>query len=60
VVRALLTEKGYELYKAFLPRYKDIVTNINKGLTPLERKDLQRLLKKLAISAQRVQKARQE
>jgi len=53
-----LTEKGDELYQAFLPRYKDIVTNINKGLTAQERKDLQRLLKKLSVSVQRVQKAR--
>jgi DNA-binding MarR family transcriptional regulator len=60
VIRALLTEKGYELYKTFLPRYKDIVTTINKGLTPQERKDLQRLLKKLSASVQQVQKARRE
>jgi DNA-binding MarR family transcriptional regulator len=52
VVRALLTEKGDELYEAFLPRYKEIVTEINKGLSPQERKDLQRLLKKLAHSVQ--------
>lgn len=58
VVRALLTEKGHVLYKAFLPRYTEIVADINKGLTPQERKDLQRLLKKLARSVQRVQKAR--
>jgi DNA-binding MarR family transcriptional regulator len=58
VVRALLTEKGYVLYKAFLPRYKDIVADINKGLTVQERKDLQRLLKKLAQSVLLTQKAR--
>jgi len=58
VIRALLTEKGYELYRAFLPRYKDIVTDINKGLIPQERKELQRLLKKLGRSVQLIQKAR--
>jgi DNA-binding MarR family transcriptional regulator len=60
VVKALLTEKGYEHYKTFLPRYKDIVANINKGLAPQERKELQRLLKKLAVSVQQSQKARRE
>jgi len=48
VVRALLTEKGFEIYKSFLPRYKDIMRRINSRLTVTERKQLQRLLKKLA------------
>jgi DNA-binding MarR family transcriptional regulator len=48
VVKALLTEKGFELYKSFYPRYKKIMQRINSGLTEEERKQLQRLLKKLA------------
>ena len=48
VVRALLTEKGFEIYKSFLPRYKEIMNKINSGLTFQERRQLQRLLKKLA------------
>jgi MarR family 2-MHQ and catechol resistance regulon transcriptional repressor len=48
VIRAVLTEKGFELYKSFLPRYKDIMHRINSGLTEEERKQLQHLLKKLA------------
>jgi len=48
VVRALLTEKGFELYKSFLPRYKETMNRINSGLTFQERRQLQRLLKKLA------------
>jgi DNA-binding MarR family transcriptional regulator len=48
VIRAVLTEKGFELYKSFLPKYKDIMHRINSGLTEEERKQLQRLLKKLA------------
>jgi MarR family 2-MHQ and catechol resistance regulon transcriptional repressor len=48
IVKALLTEKGFELYKSFLPRYKEIMNRINSGLTFQERKQLQRLLKKLA------------
>ena len=52
VVRALLTEKGYEIYNAILPRYADIVNSINRGLTAQEKKELQRLLKKLGRSVQ--------
>lgn len=52
VVRALLTEKGFNLYKSFLPRYKEVMQRINAGLTAPERKQLQRLLKKLAHSVQ--------
>ncbi len=48
VVKALLTEKGFELYKSFYPRYKKIMQRINSGLKEEERKQLQRLLKKLA------------
>ncbi len=48
VVRALLTDKGFELYKSFLPRYRDVIHRINSVLTVEERKQLQRLLKKLA------------
>jgi len=48
VVKALLTEKGFELYKSFLPKYKEIMNRINSGLTFQERRQLQRLLKKLA------------
>jgi len=48
VVRALLTDKGFELYKSFLPRYRDVIYRINSVLTVDERKQLQRLLKKLA------------
>lgn len=48
VVRALLTEKGFELYKSLLPRYKEIINRINSALTFPERKQLQQLLKKLA------------
>ena len=48
VVKALLTEKGFEIYKAFYPRYKEIMHRINSALTVEERKQLQRLLKKLA------------
>ena len=48
VVRALLTDKGFELYKSFLPRYRDVIYRINSVLTVQERKQLQRLLKKLA------------
>ena len=58
VVRALLTEKGCEIYNAFLPRYTEIVNIINSGLTGQERKELQRLLKKLARSVQTSQKLR--
>ena len=47
VVRALLTEKGFDLYKSFLPRYKDTMRKINSVLTTEERQQLQRLLKKL-------------
>jgi len=47
IVRAVLTEKGFELYKSFLPRYKEIMNRINSGLTFQERRQLQRLLKKL-------------
>ena len=52
VVRALLTEKGFELYKSFLPRYKEIMNRINSALTFQERKQLQQLLKKLAKRVQ--------
>lgn len=52
IVRALLTEKGFELYKSFLPRYKEVMHRINSGLTLEERKQLQRLLKKLAHGIQ--------
>ena len=48
VVRALLTDKGFELYKSFLPKYRDVIHRINSVLTVQERKQLQRLLKKLA------------
>ena len=48
VVKALLTEKGFELYKSFLPRYKEVMHRINSGLTEQERRHLQQLLKKLA------------
>jgi len=48
VVRALLTDKGFELYKSFLPRYRDVIHRINSVLSVQERKQLQRLLKKLA------------
>ena len=47
VVRALLTDKGFDLYKSFLPRYKEIMRKINSVLTAEERQQLQRLLKKL-------------
>jgi len=47
IVRALLTEKGFDLYKSFLPRYKDVMRKINSVLTTEERQQLQRLLKKL-------------
>ncbi len=47
VVRALLTEKGFDLYKSFLPRYKEVMRKINSVLTTEERQQLQRLLKKL-------------
>jgi len=56
IVRALLTEKGFNLYKSFLPRYKDVMQRINAGLTAPERKQLQRLLKKLAHSVQDFQR----
>jgi DNA-binding MarR family transcriptional regulator len=56
IVRALLTEKGFDLYKSFLPRYKEVMQRINAGLTAPERKQLQRLLKKLAHSVQDFQK----
>ena len=52
VVRALLTEEGFELYKLFLPKYKEIMNKINRGLTFQERKKLQQLLKKLAQGVQ--------
>jgi DNA-binding MarR family transcriptional regulator len=52
IVRALLTEKGFGLYKSFLPRYKEVMHRINSGLTLEERKQLQRLLKKLAHGVQ--------
>ena len=52
VIRALLTEKGLELYKSFLPRYKEVMHRINSGLTVQERKQLQQLLKKLAQGVQ--------
>ena len=52
IVRALLTEKGFELYKSFLPRYKEVMHRINSGLTVEEKKQLQRLLKKLAHGVQ--------
>ncbi len=48
IVRALLTEKGFDLYKSFLPRYKEVMHKINSVLTTEERKELQRLLKKLS------------
>ena len=47
IVRALLTEKGFDLYKSFLPRYKEVMRKINSVLTTEERQQLQRLLKKL-------------
>ena len=47
IVRALLTEKGFDLYKSFLPRYKEVMRKINSVLTTEERHQLQRLLKKL-------------
>jgi len=47
VVRALLTDKGFDLYKSFLPRYKEVMRKINSVLTTEERQQLQRLLKKL-------------
>ena len=52
VVRALLTEEGFDLYKSFLPKYKEIMNKINRGLTFQERKKLQQLLKKLAQGVQ--------
>lgn len=54
MVSALLTEKGFNLYRAFLPRYKETMRRINSGLTAPERKQLQRLLKKLAHSVKEV------
>jgi DNA-binding MarR family transcriptional regulator len=48
IVRALLTEKGFDLYKSFLPRYKEVMRKINSVLTTQERHQLQRLLKKLS------------
>jgi len=48
IVRALLTEKGFALYKSFLPRYKEVMHRINSRLTIDERKHLQQLLKKLS------------
>lgn len=48
IVRALLTEKGFELYQSFLPRYRKVIHRINSALEAEERKQIQRLLKKLA------------
>ena len=53
IVRALLTDKGFELYKSFLPRYRDVIYRINSVLTTQERKQLQQLLKKLAQGVKR-------
>ena len=47
IVKALLTDKGYDLYKSLFPRYKEVMRRINRVLTPEERQQLQRLLKKL-------------
>jgi len=55
VVRAVLTEKGFELYKSFLPRYKELMNRINSGLTFQERRQLQRLLKKLTDGVKKSQ-----
>ncbi len=53
VVWARLTEKGYSMYKQLLPRYIETMNSINAYLTPEERKELMRLLKKLSTGARK-------
>ena len=48
IVWARLTEKGYGIYRQLMPRYIETMNRINSYLTPAERKELMRLLKKMS------------
>jgi len=47
IVWARLTERGYAVYRQLMPRYIGTMRKVNAYLTPAERKELMRLLKKL-------------
>jgi len=47
IVWARLTEKGYAIYQQLMPRYIETMQKVNAYLTPAEKKELMRLLKKL-------------
>jgi MarR family 2-MHQ and catechol resistance regulon transcriptional repressor len=47
IIWARLTEKGYAVYRQLMPRYIETMRKVNAYLTPAERKELARLLKKL-------------
>ncbi|MCX5895190.1 MAG: MarR family transcriptional regulator [Proteobacteria bacterium] len=51
IVWARLTEKGYGIYRQLMPRYIETMNRINSYLTPAERKELMRMLKKLSTGA---------
>lgn len=51
IVWARLTEKGYGIYRQLMPRYIETMNRINSYLTPAERKELMRLLKKMSTGA---------
>jgi MarR family 2-MHQ and catechol resistance regulon transcriptional repressor len=47
IVWARLTERGYAAYRQLMPRYIETMRKVNSFLTPAEKKELMRLLKKL-------------
>jgi MarR family 2-MHQ and catechol resistance regulon transcriptional repressor len=53
IVWARLTERGYAVYRQLMPRYIETMRRVNSYLTPAERKELMRLLKKLGIGARK-------
>ncbi len=56
VIWARLTEKGYSVYKQLMPRYSETMNMINAYLTPEEKKELMRLLKKLGAGVLKKEK----
>jgi len=53
IVWARLTERGYAVYRELMPRYIETMQKVNSYLTPAERKELARLLKKLGAGVRK-------
>jgi DNA-binding MarR family transcriptional regulator len=49
VINAKLTPKGKEIWQMIMPRYQECISHLIRSLTLEEKKDLNRLLKKLIL-----------